>query len=84
MALSVLFVGGTGQISLTSVREAVAVGHKVTLFNRGKSSVSELPPGVNAIVGDIRDQASYAKLGASNFDVVWGSDPYGDRAGLRR
>jgi nucleoside-diphosphate-sugar epimerase len=70
VALSVLFVGGTGQISLTSVREAVAAGHKVTVFNRGKSSAAELPAGVNSIVGDIHDQASYAKLSGSTFDVV--------------
>ena len=70
MALNVLFVGGTGQISLTSVREAVALGHKVTVFNRGRSSVAELPAGVTTIVGDIHDEASYAKLGASKFDVV--------------
>ena len=70
MALSVLFVGGTGQISLTSVREAIAAGHKVTVFNRGKSSVAELPGGVTTIVGDIYDRASYANLGASKFDVV--------------
>jgi nucleoside-diphosphate-sugar epimerase len=70
VALSVLFVGGTGQISLTSVREAVAAGHKVTVFSRGKSSVAELPAGVTIIVGDIHDQSSYAKLGASKFDVV--------------
>jgi nucleoside-diphosphate-sugar epimerase len=70
VALSVLFVGGTGQISLTSVREAVAAGHKVTVFNRGRSSVAELPIGVTTIVGDIHDQEAYAKLGASKFDVV--------------
>ena len=70
VALSVLFVGGTGQISLTSVCEAVAAGHKVTVFNRGKSSVAELPAGVTTIVGDIHDQETYAKLGASKFDVV--------------
>jgi nucleoside-diphosphate-sugar epimerase len=70
VALSVLFIGGTGQISLTSVREAVAAGHKVTVFNRGRSSVAELPKGVTTIVGDIHDEASYAKLGPSNFDVV--------------
>jgi nucleoside-diphosphate-sugar epimerase len=70
VALNVLFVGGTGQISLTSVREAVAAGHQVTVFNRGKSSPTELPEGVATIVGDIHDQASYANLGASKFDVV--------------
>jgi nucleoside-diphosphate-sugar epimerase len=70
VALSVLFVGGTGQISLTSVREAIAAGHKVTVFNRGKASVAQLPGGVTTIVGDIYDRASYANLGASKFDVV--------------
>ena len=44
---------GTGQISLTSVREAVATGYKVTVFNRGKSSMAEVPADVTSIVGDI-------------------------------
>jgi putative NADH-flavin reductase len=70
VALSILFVGGSGQISLTSVREAVAAGHKVTVFNRGKSSMAEVPAGVSSIVGDIHDRESYAKLGGSTFDVV--------------
>jgi nucleoside-diphosphate-sugar epimerase len=70
VALSVLFVGGTGQISLTSVHEAVAAGYKVTVFNRGKSSMAEVPADVTSIVGDIDDRESYAKLGGSTFDVV--------------
>ncbi|HEY6839860.1 MAG TPA: NAD(P)H-binding protein, partial [Chthoniobacterales bacterium] len=70
MALSVLFVGGTGQISLTSVREAIAAGHQVTVFNRGKSPMAELPTGVSSIVGDNHDRESYAKLSGSTFDVV--------------
>jgi nucleoside-diphosphate-sugar epimerase len=70
VALSVLFVGGTGQISLTSVREAVAAGHQVTVFNRGKSPMAELPTGVTSIVGDIHDRESYGKLSGSTFDVV--------------
>jgi nucleoside-diphosphate-sugar epimerase len=70
MALSVLFIGGTGEISLTSVREAVAAGHRVTLFNRGKSLLGELPTGVTSIVGDVHDGISYAELSSSKFDVV--------------
>jgi nucleoside-diphosphate-sugar epimerase len=70
MALRVLFIGGTGEISLASVREAVAAGHAVTVFNRGKSRKGELPAGVTSLVGDIHDGASYAKLSASKFDVV--------------
>jgi nucleoside-diphosphate-sugar epimerase len=70
MALSVLFIGGTGEISLASVREAAAAGHAVTVFNRGKSNLGELPAGVTSIVGDIHDGVSYAKLSSSKFDVV--------------
>ena len=70
MALSVLFIGGTGQISLTSVREAVAAGHDVTVFNRGKSRKNELPAGVTSIVGDIHHGESYAELSSSKYDVV--------------
>jgi len=70
MALNVLFIGGTGQISLTSVREAVAAGHKVSVFNRGITSVGELPAGVTNIVGNIHDPRFYAELGANKFDVV--------------
>jgi nucleoside-diphosphate-sugar epimerase len=70
MALRVLFIGGTGEISLASVHQAVAAGHAVTVFNRGKSRKGELPAGVTSLVGDIHDGASSAKLSASKFDVV--------------
>ena len=33
---SILFIGGTGQISLPCVHVAVAAGHKVSVLNRGK------------------------------------------------
>ncbi len=68
MALSILFIGGTGQISLPCVNEAVASGHKVTVLNRGKTSV-DLPRGVETIVGDMHD-AAYGNLGDKHFDVV--------------
>jgi nucleoside-diphosphate-sugar epimerase len=70
MALTVLFIGGTGEISLASVREAVAAGHTVTVFNRGKSRPGDLPAGVNSIVGDIHDRETYAELSSSKYDVV--------------
>lgn len=69
MALSILFIGGTGQISLPVVHEAVAAGHKVTVLNRGATSV-ELPRGTAAIVGDMSGEATYAALGDASFDVV--------------
>jgi nucleoside-diphosphate-sugar epimerase len=68
MTLSVLFIGGTGQISLPCVNEAVAAGHRVTVLNRGKTSV-DLPRGVETVVGDMHD-AAYGNLGDRHFDVV--------------
>ena len=42
---SILFIGGTGQISLPCVHLAVEAGHQVSLLNRGRTSVP-LPKGV--------------------------------------
>jgi 3-hydroxyisobutyrate dehydrogenase-like beta-hydroxyacid dehydrogenase len=36
MSLKVLFIGGTGNISLPCVAGAVAAGHRVSVFNRGR------------------------------------------------
>ncbi|RKD52053.1 hypothetical protein BJ928_11785 [Rhizobium sp. WW_1] len=35
MALNVLFIGGTGQISYPCVERAVDEGHRVSVYNRG-------------------------------------------------
>jgi nucleoside-diphosphate-sugar epimerase len=69
MALNVLFVGGTGQISLPCVEKAVAAGHRVSVFNRGRTEVP-LPKGVTSIVGDMKDEAAYADLAKARYDVV--------------
>lgn len=69
MSLNVLFVGGTGQISLPCVELALAAGHKVSVFNRGQRDAA-LPKGVTSIVGDMKDPASYAQLGQQKWDVV--------------
>ncbi len=66
---SILFIGGTGQISLPCVHEAVAAGHAVSVLNRGQTDVA-LPAGVSVIVGDMDDAATYAELGERKFDVV--------------
>lgn len=50
-SLRVLILGGTGFIGPHHVRAAVARGHKVAVFNRGKSH-AELPKGVERLVGD--------------------------------
>lgn len=66
---SVLFVGGTGQISLPCVEKAVAAGHDVSVFNRGQREAA-LPAGVKSIVGDMKDPTSYRQLRDHRFDVV--------------
>jgi nucleoside-diphosphate-sugar epimerase len=68
MALSVLFIGGSGQISLPCVELAVAAGHRVSVFNRGRANTG-LPKGVTAIAGDMNDAAGYADVKGS-FDVI--------------
>jgi nucleoside-diphosphate-sugar epimerase len=68
MALKILFIGGTGNISLPCVIEAVAAGHQVSVFNRGATS-AELPPNVKVIAGD-RGDTAYRALGKGGFDVV--------------
>src|SRR5277367_3756472 len=69
MSLNVLFIGGTGNISLSCVAEAVKAGHRVSVFNRAKTAV-DLPRGVTAIAGDLKDAAAYRQLGKAGFDAV--------------
>lgn len=69
MALSILFIGGTGNISLPCVKDALKAGHKVSVFNRGKRG-APLPEGVTSITGDMASDADYAVLGQQNYDVV--------------
>ncbi|MBU1303997.1 MAG: SDR family oxidoreductase [Alphaproteobacteria bacterium] len=68
MAMSILFIGGTGQISYPCVERALAQGHKVSVYNRGKR-LDALPAGVTSIVGELA-APSYADLAKANYDVV--------------
>src|SRR5690348_9904531 len=49
--LRVLILGGTGNIGPYHVRAAVARGHQVSVFSRGRSA-AELPAGVERLIGD--------------------------------
>jgi nucleoside-diphosphate-sugar epimerase len=76
-AKRILFIGGSGVISSACVARAVAVGHDVTVLNRGGSSaLRPLPDEVRQVVGDIRDPESvHTALGNGGgdpleFDVV--------------
>ncbi len=68
MSLRVLYIGGTGQISLPCVEASIAAGHKVTVLNRGRTTVP-LPDGVETLVGDMSAE-TYGALGNRSFDVV--------------
>src|SRR6185503_11745363 len=69
MAQKVLFIGGTGQISLPCVQRAVEAGHDVSVYNRGQRG-EPVPEGAKLIAGDTNDRESYARLGRQEWDVV--------------
>jgi len=50
--LRILILGGTGFTGPFQVRYALARGHTVTVFNRGKTHPGELPEGVEQLLGD--------------------------------
>jgi len=67
--LKVLYIGGTGEISFDCIHQSVALGHEVSVYNRGNSNAG-LPDACTFITGDIHDDAAYAKLAYENFDVI--------------
>ena len=70
-ALSVLFIGGTGVISAASAERAIALGHRLTILNRGSETLRPAPEGAEVLKADIRDTASVrAALAGRVFDVV--------------
>jgi nucleoside-diphosphate-sugar epimerase len=67
----ILFFGGTGVISAACVRRAVDCGYDVTVLNRGRNPVRDLPDRVEVLRADLRDaDAVDAALGDRRFDVV--------------
>ncbi len=59
--LRILILGGTGFTGPFQVRYALERGHKVTVFNRGKSHPGELPDGVEQLIGDRNGQLDALK-----------------------
>jgi nucleoside-diphosphate-sugar epimerase len=68
----VLFLGGTGIISTSCVRRAVAEGLEVHVLNRGINAKGRsLPEPVHRLIGDITEPASVvAAVGDLTFDSV--------------
>jgi len=70
-ALRVLFIGGTGVISAAAAERAVAVGHELTILNRGSQTLRPAPKAAEVLTADIRNgPATRAALGNRMFDVV--------------
>jgi nucleoside-diphosphate-sugar epimerase len=66
----VLFIGGTGNISIASTRLLAERGVELAVLNRGQRG-TELPEGVRRINADIRDRTAAAEaLRGEEFDVV--------------
>src|SRR5450432_1293527 len=66
--LNILILGGTGFTGPCQVRYALSRGHKVTVFNRGKTHPGELPDGVEQLIGDRNGQLDALK--GRRWDVV--------------
>ena len=67
-ALDVLILGGTGFTGPFQVEYALARGHRVTVFNRGRSD-TELPASVVQLTGD-RNLRELDALKGKSWDVV--------------
>jgi 2'-hydroxyisoflavone reductase len=67
--LRILILGGTGFIGPEQVKYAVARGHKVTLFNRGKTNPA-LFPNVEKLQGDRNAPGGVDVLKGRKWDIV--------------
>ena len=67
--MRVLYIGGSGEISFDCIRESVALGHDVSVFNRGHHNAG-LPEACRFLNGDVNDDAAYARLAAQDFDAI--------------
>ena len=66
--LRILILGGTGFTGPFQVKYALSRGHKVTVFNRGKTHPGELPKEAEQLLGDRNGQLDALK--GRKWDVV--------------
>ncbi|MBO4900001.1 MAG: SDR family oxidoreductase [Lachnospiraceae bacterium] len=68
--MKILFIGGTGTISMAITRLLASRGEELYLLNRGNRS-AELPDNVKTIIADINDEEdTRKKLEGMTFDCV--------------
>lgn len=66
--MSILILGGTGFTGPLQVKYALSRGHKVTVFNRGRTHPGILPKEVEQLIGDRNGQLDALK--GRKWDVV--------------
>ncbi len=66
--MNILLIGGSGFLSGTLARTAVAAGHQVTVVSRGQKS---LPEGVSSIVTDRHDGAGFQTAIENASNLPW-------------
>src|SRR5499426_2266397 len=59
--MRILILGGTGFMGPEQVRYALSRGHKITVFNRGKTHPGILPKEVEQLIGDRNGQLDALK-----------------------
>lgn len=67
--MKVLFIGGTGEVSVGCITAGLELGHQISVYNRGTSGV-DLPPGAQHIAGDINDDEKFTSLARGQWDAV--------------
>lgn len=67
-SLRILILGGTGFTGPFQVRYALSRGHKITVFNRGRTHPGELPKEVEQLLGDRNGKLDALK--GRTWDVV--------------
>ena len=71
MALSALFLGGSGVISSACSWHAVELGLDLSVLNRGKNTSRPLPPEARRLMADLDDPQSVKEaIGDRHYDAV--------------
>ncbi len=69
--LRLLFIGGTGTISAAAAERAAALGHRLTVLNRGVTTDRPVPEGTEVLQADVRNADDVRRaLQGREFDAI--------------
>ena len=60
--MTILVIGGTGQVGSEVVARLVERGERVRVPSRSEANLAELPEGVEGVVGDLADPTTYGEI----------------------